>query len=948
MRLIFTFCCFLSFYNLNSQTAHLDSLKLVAAEFDNIRGKVNTMVRIVQLSIHLDYEQTERYLDSIKYFSEEDNYTYGKITHAFYTALYFENLGKYDSITILTTQAEKLLRDNSESFDPSYVNNVLYEIFNLKARSYHAVDKKDSSSMIWYQMMGNLQKFMDTTSTEYKYKVSEIYRGLGNLYYDINPQLSLEYHQKSLKMSKETGQNLTAHFNNIYHTLKNLGKPRDSLLMVLDSAIHYGVMVEDKWWLMEAYTHKCVLLASENPKNAEYYCNQADSINQFFNSALYSEEIIFGRAIIAGARGETDKALNAFDELLKLRAPSFKDMQLDYYEEAIKYFNKVNDKERVARYAPAYIDSLNTYYKDNVLNSFLEAETKYATAEKEKQIALQELQLSRERQNKNQIIGGGIFLLLFSSAIGLWYYQRQTTKKTIAELALENEKKEKEKLKEMDTMKTQFFTNVSHELKTPLTLILGPLQNVIEKIDNTAVKKNLLLAFNNAEKLNDLVNETLDLAKLEKGKIEIVSEIRPLAKDLIRSFLSFSSLAEMRDIRLEGHVHIPEDTYASYDAAKVEKVLNNLVSNAIKFSSNNNKIEMHADIKDGLTISIKDYGKGIAENEQEKIFNRFYQASHNKYESYGGTGVGLAFSKEIAELLGGTLSVKSTPEQGSTFTFNIPIQIVEAPQEKTTEPWSPGESSKTAYQPILINGEKPNILIVEDNKDMQEYLMSILEEDYRCYFAVDGYEAMRKVQTDNFHLISSDVMMPNMDGFTLKEKINILENYRSIPYIFLTARSLDEDKMIGLNLGVDDYITKPFNKNEYKMRVHNLLKNYLQRIEAQKEFRNQGNTESVDVQILRQAEKIILENISDPEFKVPQLADSLHYSQRQLSRILKQLTGFTPVNFILELRLQKAYRLIQTRTFASVSEVRYEIGIESASYFTRKFKERYGISPSEV
>jgi DNA-binding response OmpR family regulator len=471
---------------------------------------------------------------------------------------------------------------------------------------------------------------------------------------------------------------------------------------------------------------------------------------------------------------------------------------------------------------------------------------------------------------------------------------------------------------------------------------------MMEQVKTQDLKKNLSMVYNNAQRLNHLINETLDLAKIEKGKMEVHLEERPIAIDLIRIFLSFTSLAEMRDIHLEGHVQFSDDKYILCDLDKVEKVMNNLVSNAIKFSENGSIVVMNATLDQNLKIDIQDYGKGIPDHEQEKIFNRFYQASHNRMGNYGGTGIGLAFSKEIAQVLGGSLSVNSKVGEGSRFTFSIPAQMIDQPIIQKDVSWEPEPLPKEAYQPILFHGERPIILIVEDNKEMQQYLKDLLKEDYRCEFAHDGFEALKKIQKSKYHLISSDVMMPNMDGFTLKERINVFPEHKKTPFIFLTARSLEEDKLSGLRLGVDDYITKPFSKDEYLIRINNLLNNYKERLISISEEEPVINTESIDNSILKEAEQIILQNISNTNFSVGELADSLHYSQRQLGRILKQNTGLTPVNFILELRLQKAYRMIKSKNYRSVSEVRYDIGIESASYFARKFKERFGISPSEV
>jgi DNA-binding response OmpR family regulator len=513
---------------------------------------------------------------------------------------------------------------------------------------------------------------------------------------------------------------------------------------------------------------------------------------------------------------------------------------------------------------------------------------------------------------------------------------------------LESEKKEREKLQELDKLKTRFFTNVSHELKTPLTLILGPLANTLEKINNEEAKQDVLLAYNNAERLHDLINETLDFSKLESGKLEIVKSPVLISETLKRSFLSFQSLAEMKNIMLRFQSTIGDETYISCDYGKLEKIVNNLVSNAIKFSENNSLVILSANIDDNLTVEVVDHGRGVPVEEQDKIFNRFYQAKHNQYGNYGGTGVGLAFSKELAEVMNGTLSIKSKPEEGSTFILTIPAQIVSAPIVQAAETRDDKNIGHLAYESLLIDGEKPKLLIVEDNPEMQQYLISILGDQYQCFLANDGYEAIKMVQTNTFHLISSDIMMPNMDGFSLKAKINQISGNRSIPFIFLSARSQDEDVLEGLQLGVDDYITKPFNKYEYLARIHNLLTNRKERIDSLVSFGSNENTESVDVKILKEVEKDILVNLNNTDYKVSNLADTMHYSQRQLGRIVKQLTGMSPIELILELRLQKAHRLLKKKHYSSIAEVRYEVGIESPSYFARKFKERFGVSPSEI
>jgi DNA-binding response OmpR family regulator len=395
-------------------------------------------------------------------------------------------------------------------------------------------------------------------------------------------------------------------------------------------------------------------------------------------------------------------------------------------------------------------------------------------------------------------------------------------------------------------------------------------------------------------------------------------------------------------VNLEIQNRIDQNLFVSLDADKFETIINNLLSNAIKFTDSGKKVVIDAAVSEKtLLLYVKDEGIGFPKGDEEKIFERFYQSEQRSSDLSGGTGVGLALSKEITELLGGKISAVNNITEGCTLTLVLPL--IETTKEGIVEEASFIKEEQVEYIPILINGERPRILIVEDNKDMREYISSILDPYYECSFASDGYECLKMIQRETFDIISSDVMMPRMDGFTLKSKINEIERLSQIPFIFLTARILEEDKIQGLNLGVDDYITKPFNKREYLTRIDNLLKNKKSREED-----DENTEESVDRRLLKRAEAWVFSNLDNTSIKVQDLADELNTSQRQLSRNIKKLIGLTPVNFILEIRLQKAYQLILEKRFSSVAEVRFEVGIESASYFTRKFKERFGLLPSEV
>ncbi|MCB0524348.1 MAG: response regulator, partial [Saprospiraceae bacterium] len=284
------------------------------------------------------------------------------------------------------------------------------------------------------------------------------------------------------------------------------------------------------------------------------------------------------------------------------------------------------------------------------------------------------------------------------------------------------------------------------------------------------------------------------------------------------------------------------------------------------------------------------------------------------------------------------------------FTLTIPLIVSDSKSATIlAEPEDVSQSPSPVFQTQLHAESRPRILIVEDQPEMQKFLRESLSDDYECEVAREGGEALQLLQTRHFDLTSSDVMMPGMDGFSLREKVNQISSLRQMPFILLTARALDEDKLHGLRLGVDDYITKPFSVPELKARISNLLKNKFEREKGWQE--SSGSTsnleEPADRELLREAEKKVLQNLDRSDYKIADLASEIGFGERQLRRVIRNLSGLSPVEFILEIRLQKARQLLEKRKFTTVSEVQFEVGIESASYFSKKFTERFGKNPSD-
>ena len=582
----------------------------------------------------------------------------------------------------------------------------------------------------------------------------------------------------------------------------------------------------------------------------------------------------------------------------------------------------------------------NEIFNSNLAKQSALADAKYESEKKEAEIVRQELIIEQQIGQRKLLLVGGLLGLLLVATSFYAINQRTRRKKKESEIALKMERERNENLEELNRIKTDFFNNVSHELRTPLTMIIAPLKVALTRIKHVDIKRDLNFALLSSNRLLSLINEILDLSKLESGQEEINRSNINLHSFLSRVTGAFDSLATSQQIQLIKSFDLDEQLTVLTDPFKLEKICNNLISNAIKFTESGSVVEVEACVKDEeLILAVMDQGPGVQESEMNRIFDRFYQAKDSNKSS--GTGIGLSLVKELCQLLGGSITVQNGQENGSVFTAQIPVIIGQKPIETSKDHINPQFSYS---KPKITLDFKPVILIVEDDMEMSKYLVSLFEKDFECKVAYNGEQAMEILKSQSIDMITSDIMMPGMDGFEFRDKVNSDGRWKSIPFIMLTARSLEQDRIKGLRLGVDDYITKPFSAEEIKARVENLLKNN----EVRKVSMEEEPEAALDEKILETAKEYTLARIGDPNYKVEELAKDLNYSRRQMSRIMKRVTGLTPVEFLLEIRLQQAYRIINERRFGTIGEVRHQVGIESGSYFSKKFKERFGVSPGSL
>ena len=572
---------------------------------------------------------------------------------------------------------------------------------------------------------------------------------------------------------------------------------------------------------------------------------------------------------------------------------------------------------------------------------------RYESREQQNQIDLQNARIAQQRTTiwaAALVVG----LLLAIALLIFWVARQQRKTNQVLE-------QQKAQLQELDATKTRFFANISHELRTPLTLILAPLENAIKKSKNATQKEELVLAHANSEKLMTLVNEIMDLSKMESGKIKVETKAVGLQTLLRRIFYSYESLAKLRGIELVFDYQLKENTWLALDVNKFEKIINNLLSNALKYAEREDVITLSSLSNNAkqLELIVKDTGKGIAKADISYVFDRFYQSEGNLQQLQGGTGIGLALAREYARLMDGDLTVESELGKGSVFYLQLPfvkVSPIEIPIQ--TSSIITERAIAPTFQPQVLFADKPKILVVEDNLDMSQFLVKTLSPYYRCTTALNGREGLEKLEKERFDLITSDVMMPEMDGFTFLKKVHQRELFSHTPVIMLTARSLEADKLQGLQLGVDDYITKPFNTNELLARIDNLLANKKEREQLQ-QLKSQSTKSTVitltaEQALIKKAEVLIIEQLANANFKVGDLAKKLNYSQRQLERIIKKLTGLSPLNFMKEIRLLQARQLLESRQFSTVAEVGYEVGFADPGYFAKVYLKRFGKRPSEV
>ena len=770
---------------------------------------------------------------------------------------------------------------------------------------------------------------------------------------------AFEYTYKELNMARKVGNtSLEATALSTLGAIHSQGGSADSVLYYYEASLE----------LAEHVDYKDLIITNHDNIGAYY-----TGINDYSNARNY---LYSAYELASGSEYQYQKiyitnnlAKNYLAEGLPDSALKYAEMQLDLatdynflYDQQLAWSNLSDIYKENEDYQNALEARVNySEIKDSLLDrdriqQLENLREQYESEQREQTIDMLTLEAETATFRRNTYLASGILISLI--LLLLYSGQRYKARKNRQLL---------EKSKEVAQMKSNFFSNISHEFRTPLTLISGPIESLKSSMEDPDVLKELNIMQKNSDRLLSLINQLLDLSRLESGNLTL-SVAKTKLDTLVKGVaMSFQSLAEMKRIQITVDTE-KIDSEAWVDRNKLETILINLIGNALKFTPEDGEVHVRLserkstdDLK-RCRIEVSDSGEGIPEGDLEHIFDRFYRGPEKEQSGSVGSGIGLALTKELVLLHKGQILVNSSQGKGTRFTVELPISR----QHYSEQEWNlstPGDSAGkpaiTESRPVSgpelelgnsIDDSAPLLLLIEDNEDVMNYLSGILKDSYHILFAPDGEAGVEIALEQIPDLVISDVMMPKMDGYRVAEILKQDEKTSHIPLILLTAKASHDDRIQGLRTHADDYVTKPFRPDELLLRVENLI---LSRNKMREKFNRKFeikpeelSEKSMEEAFLLRVVEAIKKHLVDEEFSVDILAHEVGMSRSQLHRKLVALTDLSATEFIRSYRLNLAKDKIKYHT-GSISEIAYEVGFNSSSYFSRSFKEKFGVSPSE-
>lgn len=884
---------------------------------------------------------------------------------------------QYDSAITLYNNALELARKNLSILGETEalfgLGNTYYRKGNFeKAKEFHleklniAKKAKDNEGIAGsYNSLGLIYSEQGdyTKAMEYFTKSSKMYQEVGHLkYYGItlmsigmvqrmlgNYEMAKNYYQKSDSIHIKTDNLLGRAY--VFHNLaiinKNTGAFEEAMIYNNKALESFQKLGDIKKVGEVFYNLASIHMEQESFTKAISHYQESLDISLKANDSLM---IAFSNCAIGECHlhlKDLNKAEQHLLEAVKVaQAINLYPIEMDGHEYLSTVYETQGDFTKAYKSKSKYLilrDSLYTKEKRELAN---EIEAKYQNEQKTKEIALlasekdlQTLQLQKRINERNGIIAFSLIVLLLAALVYNQYRIKQGANK---------------RLHELDRLKSNFFTNVSHEFRTPLTLIKGPIEQLEQNPDEKLGVPTIKMMRRNANRLLNMVNQLLDLSKVDEGSLKLTPTEGDVYKCLRAAASSFNSHAAQRYIDYK--VRIPQGLlWASFDWDKLENIVYNLLGNAFKFSEDGSGISFLVSYNgQDLQIEVGDSGKGIPEEKLPFIFDRFYQVDSSTTKEKEGSGIGLSLSKDLVELMDGTITVISEVGKGTFFTIHLPILEIRTRPKDVTETNVPSDVTEVRPQPFqLTKGDKrnlPSILLVEDNSDMRHFIGGQLIKKYKVKEAIDGKSGLQKAIADSPDLIITDLMMPKMDGLELCRKLKTDLRTSHIPVIMLTAKAGMSNKIEGLETGADDYLTKPFDAKELMARTKNLIeqRQKLRELYSTKETQidpKRITLTSIDQRFLEEVLSLLEENYSDSSFGVPKMQTALAMSKTQLHRKLKALTNEAPGELLRNFRLKRAAQLLSQKA-DSVTQIAYKVGFNNLSYFAKCFKELYGVAPS--
>ena len=919
-------------------------------------------------------EAHEYYSRALEIYTELGNKIREAVT-IWFIGITYERQGDYPEA--LDQYHEAFARFSTLSVEPYYFADLhvdLGNVYSRQARYPEAVDHYLSALGI-YEQLGD------------KDGKAGVYNSIGVVFYEQkNYDQALNYYQESLKLDLELGDKrwIANSYNNVALIHEHQNR-LDSALFYYHQSLVLAQESQDNYILAWVFNGMAIVYQKKQEyQQALEYVQQAIALRESAGNqeVLAQSYNTLGKNYLA--LGQYKNALAIYQKSQRICEEIGNPLNLKDALEGISLsyegLNQVAKAYPYLKRFKAVSDSLSSEEnKKGLIAKTMQFEfdqqQALAQAEAEKQELLHQQEINEQRQYIYTAIAGFFALLVIVLMILRGRQKQQQTNRLLAQQN-EDIHRQKEQLQEMDTIKSRFFTNISHEFRTPLTLVMGQIESFLTAPDTDKLK----MAHRNAAQLQRLINQLLDLSKLEGGKMTLRASCQNIVPLLRHLTSTFESMAEQKNIALRF-----ESTSSSirvyYEQDKVEKILYNLLSNALKFTPTGGQVLVKAatamrgstqvgtsEEKGELKISVRDSGVGIPADRLPHIFDRFFQVDSSHTREFEGTGIGLALTKELVQLHGGGIAVESTEGFGTTFTVTLPLDKAHLPAEQIVdvaevstgfgnlsglaadESFSSGEVP-ASDNPEPMDDKKDMILIVEDNADMRTYIRQGLERAYHILEAANGEEGFTQAQEHVPDLIITDVMMPQVDGYEFTRKIRQETVTAHIPIIMLTAKAAEEDKLAGLEQGVDAYLTKPFNKEELLIRVRKL-------IEMRQKLRQQTGGQiilqpgeiaatSLDQQFLQQIQQTIEDNINNEAFGVDKLALEVGVSQRQLQRKLKALTDHSPQQCIRTMRLGRAKQLLEQGA-GTVTQIAFQVGYGDLTAFSKAFHAEFGQAPSVV